>query len=135
MNGISRYEKTVLAVTAGFLLFIGGWFFAQRSAAAPYRVTTVQREAGSGEAAAAPEKEEGRPESLLEGEVIDLNTADFYDLQRLPGIGEKRARAILDYREEQGPFRSVEELDQVEGIGEGILSGLAGYVTVEKDEG
>ena len=41
------------------------------------------------------------------------------------------AQAIVDYRTEHGPFRSVEELDNVEGIGEGILSGLRDYVTVD----
>ena len=76
-----------------------------------------------------------RPDSLLEGEVIDLNTADEYDLQRLPGIGEKRAQAIVAYRAEHGPFQSVDELDRVEGIGEGILAGLREYVTVGGAEG
>ena len=42
----------------------------------------------------------------------------------LPGIGEKRAQAILDWREENGPFTYVEDLIQVPGIGEGILAGL-----------
>ena len=54
------------------------------------------------------------------------------DLQRLPGIGEKRAQAIVAYREEHGPFQTVDELDKVEGIGEGILAGLREYATVER---
>ena len=45
----------------------------------------------------------------------------------LPGIGEKRARAILDYRAEHGPFRYVEDLIRVEGIGEGLLEGILEY--------
>ncbi|MEM5779833.1 MAG: ComEA family DNA-binding protein, partial [Lawsonibacter sp.] len=64
-------------------------------------------------------------------EVINLNTADVYDLQRLPGIGEKRAQAIVQYREEHGPFQSVEDLTQVSGIGAGILAGLAEYAAVD----
>ena len=90
---------------------------------------------GSRLSAARADGRGGTPDSLLEGEVIDLNAADEYDLRRLPGIGEKRARAIVEYREEHGPFQTIEELDKVQGIGEGILSGLTGYVTVESAEG
>ena len=132
MSGLSRYEKVVLLGTAGFVLFTGGWFLAQSRTAQPYEVAVSQQQAVEPAASAPAEsQEETRPDSLLEGEVINLNTADEYDLQRLPGIGETRARAILSYREEHGPFRSVDELDNVEGIGEGILSGLRDYVTVD----
>lgn len=56
------------------------------------------------------------------------------------GIGEKRAQAILDWREEHGPFSYVEDLIQVPGIGEGILEGLmdqaiAGGETNAEDTG
>ena len=52
---------------------------------------------------------------------------------QLPGIGEKRAQAILDWREEHGPFSYVEDLIQVPGIGEGILEGLIDYVTTGEE--
>ena len=48
-------------------------------------------------------------------------------LSRLPGIGEKRAQAIVAWREEHGPFQSVDELVQVSGIGEKLLAGLRDY--------
>ena len=63
-------------------------------------------------------------------ELININTADAQTLQQLPGIGEKRAQAIVDYRESSGPFQSVEELTEVKGIGEGILAQVYDYVTV-----
>ena len=130
MAGISRYEKAVLGLTAAFLLFTGGWFLARQNTAAPYEVTTTQTVRPHTEAAPSAAGEESRPDSLMEGEVIDLNTADVYDLQRLPGIGEKRAQAIVAYREEHGPFQSVEDLTRVSGIGEGILAGLREYASV-----
>ena len=127
MAGISRYEKTALGLTAAFLLFTGGWFYARQSAAQPYTVTVSQSAPEVSSAPAASNNEESKPESLLEGEVIDINSAPVEDLQRLPGIGEKRAQAIVAWREEHGPFQSVDELVQVSGIGEKLLAGLRDY--------
>ena len=53
---------------------------------------------------------------------VNLNTADVPTLQReLSGVGEKKAQAIVDYREANGTFASVDELLEVKGIGESIL--------------
>lgn len=131
MSGISRYEKAVLGVTAAFVLFTGGWFLRGQQVSTPYEVTTVRSAVEEVLPESAEEQTSETPDSLLEGELINLNTADLYDLQRLPGIGEKRAQAILDDREENGPFQTVEELTRVSGIGEGILGQLQDYATVE----
>ena len=61
---------------------------------------------------------------------VELNTADADALCTLPGVGPHNAQAILDYREEHGPFQTVDELDAVEGIGQGILDGLRDYAAV-----
>ena len=61
---------------------------------------------------------------------VDLNTAGLEALDTLPGIGPVTAQAILDYREENGPFSSVEELENVYGIGEKTLEKLRDLVTV-----
>ena len=127
MAGISRYEKAALGLTAAFLLFTGGWFYARQSAAQPYTVTVSQSAPEVSSAPAASNNEESKPESPLEGEGIDINSAPVEDLQRLPGIGEKRAQAIVAWREEHGPFQSVDELVQVSGIGEKLLAGLRDY--------
>lgn len=61
---------------------------------------------------------------------INLNTADSSQLQELSGIGEKKAQAIIDYREEHGSFKSVDELTEVAGIGEKTLEKLRDDLTV-----
>ena len=61
----------------------------------------------------------------------NLNTASLAELMALPGIGEVRANAILEHRERNGPFRSVDELVDVSGIGRGTLDGIRDLVTVE----
>ena len=68
-----------------------------------------------------------------EAPLVDINTADSAALQKLPGIGPALAERILSYREEHGPFQSVEELLKVSGIGEATLEGLRREVTVGKD--
>ena len=75
--------------------------------------------------------ESSQPESLLEGERIPVNTADVYELDRLPGIGPTKAQAIVDYRTEHGPFQSAEQLLEVSGIGEATLEGLLDYITLD----
>jgi len=55
-------------------------------------------------------------------QTIDLNSADAATLQQaLNGIGAVKAKAIVDYRQEHGPFASVDELLEVKGIGAAIL--------------
>ena len=68
------------------------------------------------------------PEQIVEGRV-NINTAGLEELTTLPGIGEARAQAILDDREQNGPFRYPEELTRVKGIGEGIRAGLLDQIT------
>ena len=67
-------------------------------------------------------------------ERVNINTAGLEELMTLPGIGEVRARAILDDREQNGPFRYPEELTRVKGIGEGILAGLLDQITTGGQE-
>ncbi|MGQ9476904.1 MAG: ComEA family DNA-binding protein [Candidatus Bipolaricaulia bacterium] len=61
-------------------------------------------------------------------EPLDLNTASFAELLRLPGIGPTLAERIITYRERNGPFRSLEELLHIRGIGPKLLQRLKGRV-------
>ncbi len=60
---------------------------------------------------------------------IDLNTAGTEELQTLPGIGPSKASSIVAYREEHGPFHSLDELINVSGIGKGIIDKISDLVT------
>jgi len=64
------------------------------------------------------------------GEPIDLNTATLEQLDTLDGVGPSTAQKILDYREQHGGFKSIDELDQVSGIGEKRLAALRDHVAV-----
>lgn len=63
-------------------------------------------------------------------ESVNINTADAEELTKLFGIGEKRASDIIEYREKNGRFRSIEELTNVNGISESVLQKNADIITV-----
>jgi competence protein ComEA len=63
--------------------------------------------------------------------VVNVNTAGVDELVRLPGIGEAKARAILDFRKERGAFKSVEQLREVKGIGDAALERIRPHVAIE----
>ncbi len=64
---------------------------------------------------------------------LDLNRASVEELMALPGIGEKRALAIVAWRDANGPFRGIDDLDEVRGIGPATLDRLRPFVSVKTD--
>lgn len=62
--------------------------------------------------------------------LIDLNTAQSRELETLPGIGPSLANAIIVYREDNGPFAAVDDVDNVPGIGPKTLNSIRQMVTV-----
>lgn len=80
-----------------------------------------------------PPKRAGRKEAQLT-HPIDVNSASAAELQRLPGIGPKRAQRIVDERRKR-PFQSVEDLRRVPGIGPKLQERLRPYVLVENGAG
>ena len=124
---VSKAEKAALALCAAFVLFFAGWFAGELRPDESYTVTSDAL--FPADATPAP------PQSTFVSDVlVDLNTAQLDDLTGLPGIGEAKAQAILDYRREHGPFRRVEDIMQIKGIGEGIFQQLEPYITLT-DEG
>jgi competence protein ComEA len=64
------------------------------------------------------------------GDLIDINTASATELEELDGVGEVIAAAIVDYRTQNGPFTSVDQLEDVSGIGPATMEGIRDSVTV-----
>ena len=128
MGKKTRFDRAVLGLAVLFALCAGVLLWRQYAPPGQWRVRTERQERG--EQASVTVGTDGRPVSLLPGEVINVNTASEKELERLPGIGAGRARAIVACRQERGGFRSVEELDDVPGIGPVTMEELRAYVTV-----
>jgi len=73
-----------------------------------------------------------RPTFLDSPPLIDLNTAGIDELKTLPGIGEVLAQRIVNYRSEHGPFKSLDELTNVSGIGKSVIERISDLVTLEE---
>ena len=113
---ITKIEWLLLGMTGVFLCALLGLFFHDRAELEEAGIETAV--------------EVSREEILPDLTPLDLNTATAEELAELPGIGEELAGRIVDYREENGPFESVEGIMEVSGIGEGKFAALEGRIGV-----
>jgi competence ComEA-like helix-hairpin-helix protein len=79
----------------------------------------------------AAREEVGRRKSTEAPAPLDLNAATYEELLRLPGIGPVMAKRILEYRETNGPFKHLEELKSVKGIGAKTYQKLARLLVIK----
>lgn len=66
-----------------------------------------------------------------ENDLVNINTADKDELMTLPGIGESKAKSIIDYRNTNGKFKSTDELMNIPGIKEGLFDKIKSMITVK----
>lgn len=117
---MSARERVVLAVVGCIaLVAVGVLAWQQRRAPLLIERTPAPSQAAVWDAA------------LASARQVDVNTADVAELERLPGVGPALARRIVAYRAAHGPFRSLEGLSGVAGIGSKTIKALADYVVVK----
>ena len=138
MHGVTRMsisKKTALflslAVALAALLLI---LFSSLGFMAPGQIKTAAAPAESAALLTGRDEPDRLPTELLPGETVNINTASAEELQLLPGIGEILSQAIIDYREANGPFESVEAVMSVPGIGQGRFEAAAEKITIGDDQ-
>lgn len=62
--------------------------------------------------------------------AVNINTASVDELNAVKGIGPSKAKAIVDYREKNGPFKSVDDLKEIKGFGDKSIAKLRGELSV-----
>jgi competence protein ComEA len=71
-----------------------------------------------------------QPGASIDGALVNLNSATLEQLDSLPGVGPVTAQKILDWRSTHGAFTSIDELLEVDGIGEKTLADMAPHLTL-----
>ncbi|MBC6307942.1 ComEA family DNA-binding protein [Listeria sp. FSL L7-1582] len=71
------------------------------------------------------------PAGSADSTKVNINTADVTTLQTIPGIGAVKAQAIIDHREKEGLFTTIDDLSKVSGIGAKTVERLSEHITVE----
>lgn len=117
MGKVTKTEIFLLVLT---LLFAAAaaLFFTGRPRSEGYTVTTQRDDAG-------PQEPQSGP--------LNINTATAAQLETLDGIGQVLAQRIVDYRNANGPFASVDGLLEVKGLGPGILEAIRPQITAEEE--
>lgn len=98
-------KTTVQSIAFALVSCVSVWCLAEEAVVAPSAVVASQPAAGQAQSA-----------------LVNINTADAVTLDReLDGVGAVKAKAIVEYRDANGPFASVDELLEVKGIGAATL--------------
>lgn len=124
----NKISVLLAAVTVLFVGFTLGLFVGRNSGAGtvtlavPAQMQTAPTAAATAPTQTVPEETVSFP--------VNINTADAETLAALPGIGQVLAKRILAYRQQNGPFRAVEEITNVEGIGEKKAEAILELITV-----
>ncbi len=77
-----------------------------------------------------PKLEEPKEETIPENTLININNASLEQLQTLNGIGESKANSIIEYRTQNGPFKTIEDIKNVSGISETLYDKIKAFITV-----
>lgn len=115
---MKKPKVILIAISAVFLCIILGIFIGRNFLPSYYLQAYSPKE----------ETEESVSELGINGK-ININTANEEQLTQLPGIGPTIAARIVAYREENGAFKSIDDLTEIQGIGTGILDNISPYIT------
>lgn len=129
-----RVDPALVLWSAAIVLFAGAFFLGRATLRGPVFETQRSSPGKAAQSEWISRVQETAASAAGKSGRVCLNTATLEALLALPGVGEKTAERILAYRDTYGKFVTVEQLLDVEGIGEGLLEQLRPYVYVEESE-
>ena len=114
MSWLTTQEKKVLlfAFSCLFVGIVASWYFKSHPKSMTVPLNLKER-------------------TLMSKEPIDINIADFNQLNSISGIGPTLAEAILDYRKNNGPFQEINDLLKVKGIGKKKLEKIETHILIK----
>jgi len=101
-----------------------------RSLVSMLALSTLLTASSSFGAVASQAKQSAATKAAAAAVVVNINTASAAELDALPGIGAKTAARIVEYRQKNGPFKKIEDLMNVRGVGEKNFLKLKAQITV-----
>ncbi len=130
MMKLRNANLILIALAAAFLLFAAGFCVGRLQTDGSTHVIVMRQSDDTAESSSEPTRSTEQTAATQQGAKLDLNQATVEELMTLPGIGEVLAGRIVAYREAHGSFSSIDELAQVEGIGEKRIDAIRDYVTL-----
>lgn len=124
--------KDKLSVRLISLGFLSGIIFSGLIFLTINVITSYQRQMSLTPVQTITTVEETNDDPLSSNKKVDLNKASLIELDNLPGIGQTKAAAIIDFREKYGPFESISELAYVSGIGNNLINSIQDLVIINK---
>ncbi len=117
--------QIILTITLSFVFLITGIFVGRYTISGTLTVETTKQSANT--------TTDATEDNGLKNGKININKAGIEELSLLPGIGETLAIRIVAYRNTNGNFESIEDIMNVSGIGEGTMSQIEKYITVDEE--
>lgn len=117
--------QIILTITLSFVFLITGIFVGRNTISGTLTVETTKQSANT--------TTDATEDNGLKNGKININKAGIEELSLLPGIGETLAIRIVAYRNTNGNFESIEDIMNVSGIGEGTMSQIEKYITVDEE--
>lgn len=131
----SKRHKVILSLVLLAVVFGGGYLFGQwqlrsQGVELSSQKTSLENSSQEAEASTVSGEDSSLRDNSRSKDLINLNTADYYELLELPDIGEKTAKKIIEFREENGGFNQLEDLVTLDLISQSVADKISGLVEV-----